>query len=376
MREWGYFLFFLSFFCFYFAGSMYAAWRVNAGLKLIAPYKHYIYIAAALMAAVSAIAYAFSKYNIEPFAVYLGVPGGIWMGIVGISATVFILNDLINCVNLIFKIKKFRYYSTVVSLVFIAALVVWSLMNAAFILKVKEVKIKVPDLKTDSLSITLLSDIHIDKHVSFRSVQKIVDMANSLNSDIIAITGDIADSDLSETYAKYGLDKLHARYGIFAVTGNHEYYTGAGYYIKLCEELGIVLLRNENIMLKDGDKEIIAIAGINDKKGKAHKVDDVDIEAAFEGIENNVPVLFLSHRPEYFDFVKNKEMSAVQLSGHTHAGQIPPLEFIRKLMKYNYGVYESGAAKMYVTSGNRWWRIPMRTFNASEIVKITLEKQE
>lgn len=376
MREWGYFLFFVSFFCLYFSGSMYISWRITSGLKIIAPYKYYIYAAAGLMSIVATLAYVFSKYNIDPYSVYFSTVGGIWMGVIGISVTVLFANDLLNLANMIFKIKDFRHYSTSVSLVLIAVLCIWSLINVAFVLKIKEIKIKVPELKTDSISITLLADIHVDKQTTYRSVEKIVGIANSLNSDMMVMAGDLVDIDISETYEKYGLDKLYAKYGIFAITGNHEYFAGVNHYTDLCEKLGFVLLRNENFALKGTNGEdIITIAGINDKEGIKFKADTVDIDAAFSGIGKDEPVLFISHRPEPFDMVKDKEMPVIQLSGHTHSGQVPPVEIIRRFMTYNWGLYEHKNAKMYVTSGNRWWRVPMRTFNYCEIVKIVLEKE-
>ena len=375
MREWGFFLFFASFFFLYFTGSMYAVWRLNAGLKTPEPYNYYIYAIAGLMAVIAALAYIFSKYNIDPFAYYFSPAGGMWMGIVGISVTVLFANDLVNFANLIFKIKDFRYWSTAVSLALIVLLCVWSLINTAFILKIKEVKIKVPSLNKDRISITLLADVHIDKHTSPKIIRKIADIANSFDSDIIVIAGDLADMDISQTYAEYGLDKLHAKCGIFAVTGNHEYYAGIESYEKLCENLGIILLRNENFELKDGDENILTVAGINDEQSAKQSADKVDVEAAFANADRNLPVLFLSHRPQYFDLVKDKEMPVIQLSGHTHVGQIPPVEILMRIFfKYPWGLYEHKGSYMYVTSGSRWWRAPMRTFNTCEIVKIIIEK--
>ncbi|MCL1971464.1 MAG: metallophosphoesterase [Endomicrobia bacterium] len=375
MREWGFFLFFTSFFFLYFTGSMYIAWRVNSGLKTPEPYNYFIYAASGLMAVIATLAYIFSKYNVDPFAYYFSPVGGMWMGIVGISVTVLFANDLINFANLIFKIKDFRYWATAVSLALIVLLCVWSLINTAFILKVKEIKIKMPSLNKDRVSITLLADVHIDKHTSPKIIRKIVNIANSFDSDIIVIAGDLVDMDISQTYAEYGLDKLRAKHGIFAVTGNHEYYSGIENYEKLCEKLGIILLRNENFELKYDGKSIITIAGINDKQAAKQSSDKVDVEAAFANADRNLPVLFLSHRPQYFDLVKDKEIPVIQLSGHTHAGQIPPIEILMRIFfKYPWGLYGHKGSHMYVTSGNRWWRVPMRTFNFSEIAVIVLEK--
>lgn len=375
MRQWGYFLFFVSFFCLYFTAGMYVSWRLCAGLDIAAPYKHIIFFFCGFMSAASTAAYVSSEYGIVRLAAYLNRACGIWMGFLGIASSVLFVNDLLNLSG-IFENGKFGYYSALFSLALITALCLWSLINAGFILKVKEIKIKVPQLKTGKLRIVCLADVHIDKQTSYGSIKKIVKAVNAVKPDMIAIAGDLIDTDISGTFRGYGLDKLYAPYGIYAVTGNHEYYAGIENYAKLCDRLGIKLLNNENLpVLNEKGENIIFVAGVNDRQSRHFKAGGIDIEAAFSGIGKNAPVLFLSHRPEEFDKVKDREMSVMQLSGHTHCGQIPPVEIIRKFMKYNYGLYEYKNSKMYVTSGCRWWRVPMRTFNKCEIAHIVLERE-
>jgi predicted MPP superfamily phosphohydrolase len=192
-----------------------------------------------------------------------------------------------------------------------------------------------------------------------------------LNPDIILITGDVSDMPLNENgkFEEYGFDKLHAPYGVFAVTGNHEYYAGLNAFLEIFAKLGFRVLQNENVLIDN----LINAAGINDIDHKNRQV----IEKVLSASDKNYPVLFLSHQPESFDIAAEygKDLNIIQFSGHTHAGQVPPIDIARRFfMKYNYGLYKIGEkAVLYVTSGTRYWGPPMRFITPSEITVITLK---
>ncbi|MDR3301304.1 MAG: metallophosphoesterase [Spirochaetaceae bacterium] len=350
------------------AASFYIANRFLYVAKINSTPKYFVYALFIGIGLLSAAAFLGRRQNnaLLPFFTQLGF---IIMGVWAITISFSLINEALNLIMLVFRIKNFRYYSTLICLIICAASSVWSIVNAGFILRVKEVAIKIPSLKTHALTIAAISDIHITTFTDPQEIKSLFDKVAALHADIIVIVGDLIDTDIvtDNFYKDFGFDALQAKHGVFAVSGNHDYYTGLPVFSELCRKNNITMLQNESVLIDD----TITIAGINDIDWRH----DEAIKSAFTSADKNLPVLFLSHRPESFDIVQSiSDYHIIQLSGHTHAGQIPPIEIARRFfMKYNYGLYYAGDAALYISSGSRWWGPPMRFGNMGEIALITLE---
>ncbi|MDR1695698.1 MAG: metallophosphoesterase [Endomicrobium sp.] len=310
------------------------------------------------------------QYETSAFAQWLNFAGYCWAGIFVIAVTVFILNDILILCNIAFKIKRFKFYSTLTALAAAIILSAAGIINAlpAFT-AVKQVYFQNPALPAEKFTITLLSDIHINKTVSARTIQNLVNKANSLNSDIIVIAGDFTDTDISNTYKKFAVDKFSAPYGVFAVMGNHDYSPGFGSFLKVCEMSGITVLQNESAII-DGR---LNLAGVSDRRARRTGREGPNLEKALANVQEGLPVVLLSHQPEIFDEAAGKIF--LQLSGHTHAGQTIPGNIIRKLFfKYFCGLYAENGSYLYISAGTRYWGPPLRLFSRNEIVQIIIEK--
>ncbi len=296
--------------------------------------------------------------------------GAIWLGILSISFTVLIFQNIATLI-----LPRYSKNITIFAIFLIIITTIYAIINASGkpVLKEIVVKIKKMPKNLSGFTIVQLSDIHLGIITPKNYLASIMQITDSLKADIIVITGDLLDEDISK-YERFcdALQKLHSKYGVFAVTGNHEYYAGLDKFLNIAKKCNITVLQNEMITIA-GD---IQLVGINDAEGKFFSGGGADLFKAIEKLDRSKPAILLNHRPTLFR--KAVEMGIdLQLSGHIHAGQISPLKEIFMLVyRYPYGFYHYKSSYIYTTSGTGTWGPPMRTFSKSEIVKITLESGE
>ena len=239
--------------------------------------------------------------------------------------------------------------------------------------EVVDVEVTLPKLPKalDGFTIVQLTDLHVGLTIDRHFVQRVVDKANALAPDLIALTGDFVDgkvADLHEEVAPLG--SLRAKHGVYAVTGNHEYYSGVEPWVTQISKLGVRYLRNERVVIGDASASF-ELAGVEDHNAAGkHKE---DLAAATHGRDPSRALVLLAHQPRQ---VKRAALHGVdlQLSGHTHGGQIWPWHYIVKLQQGGLlaGRYQHRQTQLYVSRGCGYWGPPVRLLAPLEITRVIL----
>jgi predicted MPP superfamily phosphohydrolase len=225
----------------------------------------------------------------------------------------------------------------------------------------------------EGFRIIQISDLHISPTMKTGYVQSIVDQVNDLHPDVIAFTGDLADGPVSFFRNEATpLKDLSANYGSYFVTGNHEYYAGVRSWLEEVDRLGFTVLLNSHRIIKRGSGSIL-LAGVTDyNAGRFNASHTSDPNRAIYGApESNVKIL-LAHQPRSI-FASAKAGFDLQISGHTHGGQIYPWQFLVYLQQpYLAGLNLHEETWVYVSRGTGYWGPPLRLGAPSEIAVITL----
>jgi hypothetical protein len=224
----------------------------------------------------------------------------------------------------------------------------------------------------EAMTIVAASDIHLGTIIGRTSLRALVDRINALAPDVILLPGDIVDEDLAPVIRENlgeTLRDLHARYGVFAVTGNHEYIGGADAACRYLQEHGITILRDSVARLPNG----VTLVGREDASRRqfagAMRKPLAEIMA---GVENSSPIILMDHQPFRLEEAEKAGVD-LQLSGHTHHGQLWPFNFItRAVYEVSWGYLRKGATHIYVSCGVGTWGPPVRTVSRPEIIRCTL----
>lgn len=218
--------------------------------------------------------------------------------------------------------------------------------------------------------IVQITDLHLGGLLRADFFSKVVQQVNAANPDVIAITGDFADAFPDWLPEELDLLKdLRAKYGVFYVTGNHEYYWDAAGWCAAIAKRGVTVLRNEHRIITIGDAAI-AVAGVHDYAAGRYVPEDAsDPRKALSGAKAHVKVL-LAHQPKSYHAAKDAGFD-LMICGHTHGGQFIPFNLIVALVQpFVSGLYKVDAMQVYVSTGTGFWGPPMRLGVPAEIAVI------
>ncbi|MCG5215459.1 metallophosphoesterase [Streptosporangium soli] len=240
---------------------------------------------------------------------------------------------------------------------------------------IERVSIAVPKLdpRMNGLRFAVVSDIHLGPLTGRAHTERIVRMINSLEADVVAIVGDLVDGTVAQlgSLAK-PLRSLESRYGSYFVTGNHEYYApnGPQEWVEELRDLGVRPLRNERVEISHGGG-VLDLAGVNDLTGVADG-DGPDLGKAFAGRDASRAAVLLAHQPEQVHEAARNGVD-LQLSGHTHGGQMAPFNMIVKVQQpVVAGLATVDGTQVYVTRGAGFWGPPVRVGAPPEISLLRL----
>ena len=252
---------------------------------------------------------------------------------------------------------------------------------------VRTIEITLPRLPTDlnGFSIVQLSDLHIGPFLNAHWLRRVVEKANSMAPDLVALTGDMIDGypdELQDDIAPLG--DLRARHGIYGITGNHEYYFRVEKWLQVFEKLGINMLHNDHVILSSAGGSKLVIAGVPDQTELRYGGSGPDIAAALKDAPETITVL-LAHRPKQERKAGGvigggaKISADLQLSGHTHGGHLFFLQWLIGMFNKGLvnGLYDVDDMKLYVSPGTGLWAgFSCRLGVPSEITHIILRTQK
>lgn len=316
------------------------------------------------------------KLNIHSAAKIFAYLGYAWMGFLFLFCSISLVIDLCRFIAsiIIYIINKKYIFSSspyyfYIPLILSMTICIYGYYEAKNI-RVEKIAIKTNKIAKNigKIKVIQISDIHLGFLVNYSRLNNIVEIIKKYDPDIIFSTGDLLDASTNNLQKCIELLKeLKPKYGKYAVTGNHEYFAGIENSVALTEKAGFVLLRQECTNVQN----IINIIGVDDSVGKYYGLnkDYINKEILLELPKGQFTIL-LKHRPEinegdlgYFD---------LQLSGHTHKGQIFPFSIVISLFyPYYYGMCNlEGNKYLYVNRGAGTWGPLIRFMAPPEITEI------
>jgi predicted MPP superfamily phosphohydrolase len=321
-----------------------------------------------------------------PWSRLLSWPASLWMGLGFLSLPALALSDLLLWLGDALAL----WDGSAVALERARALVVGGGVLAAGAVGLRNA-LRKPELRRielrlkrwprvlDRYRIVQISDIHIGPILGRDYARWLTARVNALEPDLVAITGDIVDGSvamLADEVAPFG--ELRARDGVYFVTGNHDHYSGARSWTDFLRGIGIGVLRNEGLGIeakrgRGAPDARYSLAGVDDHRGDlSMDGGGEDLGRALDGLDTERPVLLLAHDPSTFKRASKLGVD-LQLSGHTHGGQIWPFVYLVRLaIPFVAGRYRVGDSELYVSRGTAFWGPPMRLFAPAEITEITL----
>ncbi len=380
-------LFLISFFSLYAGMHLYVFLKTKAGLAFGAWDSSFLALFMLTMVFAPVIVRFSERAGLEVFARTISYIGFTWMGVlflfISISIVIDIYRILIYIAGLISGSDLSSIKLSVRSAFYVPLFLSLSIASYGYF-EARDIRTETLVIKTSKiprevgrLKIVQISDIHLGLIVREKRLKRILREVTKANPDILVSTGDLVDGQMDGLKGLAELfNKINLKYGKFAVTGNHEFYAGIDNSLDFTERAGFKVIRGEGLTVSG----LINIAGVDDPAGKNYNLfKDVSEKKLLSGLPREKFTLLLKHRPTTDK--SSTGLFDLQLSGHTHKGQIFPFSLITRL----YYPIHTGSSKLtdnsllYVSRGSGTWGPPIRFLSPPEVTVIELvytENQE
>ena len=311
--------------------------------------------------------------------------GSFWLACMFYFFLFVLLLDIVRLFNIWFhffpaahtvRYETAKLITLLSALVIVAGAVISGYVNASTVhIRTLELNISKKAGTLSELNLVMASDIHLGTIIGRKSLCSIVEKINSLHPDIVILAGDVVDEDINPVIRNNlgeMLRSIRSKYGVYAIPGNHEYIGGAEKAFRYLKEHDIIVLRDSVVCIDSA----FQLAGREDRDkkrftGAARK----ELSELLAPLDRSLPVILLDHQPFAFDRTVEAGVD-LQLSGHTHNGQMWPLNYITgAIYEKDWGYLKKGNAQFYISCGAGTWGPPVRIGNRPEIVQIRIKFQ-
>jgi predicted MPP superfamily phosphohydrolase len=381
MKNFGFIIFFLVVLVLYALINYYI---IRRGLSVIpqgSSLKTWLIFGVSFMAVAFLAGRFLERVSVNWFTATLIWVGSFWLGIMVYLLLQLVLIDLVRLLNMIFGFlpaftnpEKVRKLIGITVISITGFIVLAGHINTWFpVVRNIELEVDKHGGNIEELHIVAFSDVHLGTTIEKRHLSIIVDKVNNLKPDLILIPGDIIDEDIAPVIQNNVgeiLKQLDARYGVYAVTGNHEYIGGVKASKKYLAEHGVELLNDTALLINDSfyvvGREDLTIRQFTNGKRK-------ELSEIMMDLDRSKPIILMDHQPFKLEIAEQNGVD-LQLSGHTHHGQLWPFNYITNMVyELGWGYKKKGTTHFYVSSGVGGWGPPIRTVNRPEIVSIKLK---
>ena len=310
----------------------------------------------------------------------LNILGGFWLAFMVYGFLFFLISDILLLILRIpgiisgENILLFRKWSLIITVVFSSLLIIGGFINAIIpVIKEYDITINKPAGAIKTFRIAAVSDIHLGSIIRKRSIKKLSGMLKGMNPDIVLLLGDIVDGEIGPVLRGDLLQYFtwpKCNDGLFAITGNHEFIGGANRTIPYIESKGIRVLKDEMVTLEGG---IQLIGRIDRDSYRFYGKERLSLNKLMNQADTTKPVILLDHQPFHLNEPAKYGVD-LQLSGHTHNGQLWPLNFVTsKIYELSYGYLKKGNTQFIVSSGYGLWGPRVRSGSRSEVLLVNIK---